>query len=232
MQSLLRSGLFSILEDFKVHLSLIGISIALFAALVALNLHGTLHPFDNAILHEIYALKSAWGGVSKYNELMRDLTSLGGTAFVVLVTAITAGCLVLLRYKEKAVFLSLTVLTSSVICGMLKGAFDLPRPDVFPHEMLASSPTFPSGHTFTGSVSYLTISFLIFQLDARQSIKRFSFCVAVLISFLIGMSRLSLGVHWPSDVMAGWILALGWCSLCWMIWLMYCRTNQQIAVIC
>lgn len=221
MKSLFRSRLFLLLRDFKANLFLIALSIFIFTSLSFLNLRGSLHPLDGAVLNAIYNWKNEWGGTPKYNEFMRDITSLGGTAFVVLITAIVVCYLVLDEKKEKAVFLSLTVLTSSIVCGMLKSIFDLPRPDVFPHEMLVNSSTFPSGHTFTGSVAYLTIAFLISQFQVKSSVKFFVFSIAVLISFLIGISRMSLGVHWPSDVMAGWVLALGWCSLCWMIWPVY-----------
>lgn len=225
MKSLFRSRSFLLLRSFKANLFLIALSILIFTSLSFLNLRGLLRPLDSAVLNAINNWKNDWGGVPKYNEFMRDITSLGGTAFIVLITAIVVSYLVLIKQREKGIFLSLTVLTSSILCGMLKSAFDLPRPDVFPHEMLVSSSTFPSGHTFTGSVAYLTIAFLISQFQVKSATKVFGFSVSVLISLLIGISRISLGVHWPSDVMAGWSLALGWCSLCWIIFYVCCNSE-------
>lgn len=212
---------FLIFRDFKICLALIFSSVVLFSILAALDMRGALHGFDVAILTGLADGRNGEIKVARYSEIMRDITSLGGTTLITLVTSATVLSLLLVNEKSKAAFMALTVGASSLLNNTLKRVFDLPRPDIFSHGTDVSSMTFPSGHTFTGAVTYLTLAFLIYQLEVKPPLKIFVFCVAVFISFLVGISRLYLGVHWPSDVIASWILAVGWCSLCWMIWLVY-----------
>lgn len=218
---------FLIFRDFKICLALILSSAVLFSIWAALDVRGALHGFDVAVLTGLADGRSGEIKVARYSETMRDITSLGGTPLITFATSVTVLWLLQLGQKGKAAFMALTVLTSSALNNALKQFFDLPRPDIFPHGTLVSSMTFPSGHTLTGAVTYLTIAFLIYQLEIRPSLKIFAFAVAGFVSFWVGISRLYLGVHWPSDVIASWILAVGWCALCWMIWLMYCRLRVK-----
>lgn len=218
---------FLIFRDFKICLALILSSAVLFSILAALDVRGALHGFDVAILTSLADGRSGEIKVARYSETMRDITSLGGTTLIIFATTATVLWFFQLGQKGKAALMALTVITSSALNNTLKQFFDLPRPDIFPHGTLVSSMTFPSGHTFTGAVTYLTIAFLIYQLEIKPQLKIFAFCTAIFVSFWIGISRLYLGVHWPSDVIASWILALGWCALCWMIWIIW-QTDEQI----
>lgn len=221
MKSLYDKNRFLIFRDFKICLALISLSIILFSILAVFNMRGALHGFDVAILTGLADGRSGEIKVARYSEIMRDITSLGGTTLITLITTTTVLFLFLSGKRGKAVFLALTVAGGSLLSNTLKRVFDLSRPDIFPHGTDVSSMTFPSGHTFTGAVTYLTLAFLIYQLEIKLPLKIFVFGIAVFISFWIGGSRLYLGVHWPSDVIASWILAIGWCSLCWMTWLIY-----------
>lgn len=217
---------FLIFRDFKICLALIFLSIVLFSIWAALDVRGALHGFDVTILTGLADGRNGEIKTARYSEIMRDITSLGGTTLITLVTASTVLFLFLAGERGKAAFMALTVAASSFLNNTLKRAFDLPRPDIFSHGADVSSMTFPSGHTFTGAVTYLTLAFLIYQLEIKPPLKIFVFGVAVFISFLVGISRLYLGVHWPSDVIASWILSIGWCALCWMIWLVYAHMKS------
>lgn len=217
-----------ILRDFKLCLSLIALSIVLFSAWAFLDVQGLLRPFDVAVLTAFADGRSEGVKIAKYSEIMRDITSIGGTALITLVTTSAVLGLWLLGQKGKAAFVALTVIASSILNNTLKAFFDLPRPDIFPHGTIVHSMAFPSGHTFTGTVTYLTLAFLVYQLPIKPQLKIFAFFLAILISFWVGISRLYLGVHWPSDVIGSWILAIGWCSFCWMIWLVICRMEREL----
>lgn len=227
MKPLSESRRFLVFRDFKICLSLIVSSIALFSVLAFLDVQGVLHGLDVATLTALADGRIEGSGMARYSEIMRDITSLGGTTLITLVTSGVVLWLLLLRQRAAAVFMALTVISSSILNNTLKHVFDLPRPEIFPHETLVSSATFPSGHSLTSAVTYLTIAFLISRLSINPALKILAFCIAGLISFWVGISRLYLGVHWPSDLIASWILALGWCALCWMVWLMYLRHNTS-----
>lgn len=210
---------FLIFRDFKICLALIVLSAVLFSILAFLDVQGLLRDFDVAGMTAISDGRIDKPGYARYSEIMRDITSLGGTTLIILATSAAVLSFLLLGQNGKAAFMTLTVITSSILNNALKPFFDLPRPGIFAHETLVSSATFPSGHTLTGAVTYLTIAFLISRFEIKIPLKFLAFCIAILISFWVGISRLYLGVHWPSDVIGSWILALGWCALCWMIWL-------------
>jgi undecaprenyl-diphosphatase len=153
-----------------------------------------------------------WAG-----EVGRDLTALGGVACLCLITAAVAGFLLLTRKYAALAFLLLAIGGGLLLSTLLKSAFDRPRPDVVPHLSYVGTSSFPSGHSMLSAVVYLTLGSLLARLVEPVRLKVYFLVVALLLSFLVGSSRVYLGVHYPSDVLAGWCAGLAWAVLCWLL---------------
>lgn len=148
--------------------------------------------------------------------LMRDFTALGGTGFLVLiVTAITVFYLIQGRYKEM-MFLLVAVLGAYLLSTFLKGIFDRPRPEFVPPGSYTYSASFPSGHALLAAATYLTLGSIVSQLAPRYRLKAFIFLLSIFIMVLVGFTRLYLGVHYPTDVLAGWAIGSVWAMVCWL----------------
>ena len=102
---------------------------------------------------------------------------------------------------------------------MLKTGFSRPRPELVPHSVVVFTNSFPSGHAMMSAVVYLTLGNLLARTQKQFSIKIFLMALAAFLTVLVGVSRVYLGVHWPSDVLAGWTLGACWALLCWFLML-------------
>jgi undecaprenyl-diphosphatase len=148
-------------------------------------------------------------------EVARDITALGSAVVLTLVTAIVVGGL-LLRRRTRTAFLVLAATAGGyALSSTLKDIFGRGRPDVVPHLVEEVSLSFPSGHSMVGSAFYLTLGVLLAQTVARRREKLYFVAAALFFSFLIGLSRVYLGVHYPTDVVAGWAAGTAWALLCW-----------------
>ena len=147
-------------------------------------------------------------------QVARDLTAFGSAVGIGLVTATVAGYLALQRRFGLLVFVLASVFTGTVLGLVLKEAFHRPRPQVVPHLTDISSASFPSGHSMMASVAYLTLAALLSRTVPDKKTKLYFFVVAVVLIGLIGFSRLYLGVHFPTDVLAGWCIGSTWAVIC------------------
>lgn len=147
---------------------------------------------------------------------VRDVTSLGSTVVVFLLAAVVAIHLALSRRASTGLFVVFTVAGGQALTSLLKLLVDRPRPEIVPHLTEVSTLSFPSGHATMSAVTYLTLGLLAARFLPRRVSKICVVALAVVLTFLIGVSRLYLGVHWPSDVMAGWCAGFAWASLCWL----------------
>jgi undecaprenyl-diphosphatase len=154
----------------------------------------------------------AWAG-----EVGRDLTALGGIAFLVLITASVAGFLLLCRKYHALALLLLAIGGGLLLSTLLKGSFDRPRPSVVPHLSYVSTSSFPSGHSMLSAVVYLTLGSFLARLVQPMRLKLYLLAVALVLTILVGCSRVYLGVHYPTDVLAGWAAGLAWAVLCWLL---------------
>jgi undecaprenyl-diphosphatase len=154
-------------------------------------------------------------------EMMRDITALGSTAVLTLMVLAVAGFLLLAGKRKSALMVLVCVISGVVISQTAKMAYARPRPELVPHGAEVYSASFPSGHSMMAAVVYLTLGALLARTQADPRVKMYILCSAVLLALLVGVSRVYLGVHWPTDVLAGWALGGMWALLCWtvMLWL-------------
>jgi undecaprenyl-diphosphatase len=160
-------------------------------------------------------------GPKWFEEMMRDITALGGTAVLTLGVLAVTGFLALTRKTHAAVTVLVSVVSGMVLSQAIKWAYARPRPELVPHGMETYSASFPSGHSMMAAVVYLTLGALLARHQAQPRMKVYVLVVAVFLTVLVGLSRIYLGVHWPTDVLAGWCLGAAWAILCWfaMLWL-------------
>jgi undecaprenyl-diphosphatase len=188
----------------------------LFAALAFAALHGDSRALDEAALRALRDPRAPdhLRGPAWLASTARDVTALGSHAVLVPLLVASAGFLLLLRKKVMA----LAVLASGggavAIEGPLKQLFARPRPQLVPRLVPAWNPSFPSGHALLSSAIYLSIAVLVARLVPYRRVRLYVLALAALLVGLIGFSRVLLGVHYPTDVIGGWILGGLWALLC------------------
>jgi undecaprenyl-diphosphatase len=152
-----------------------------------------------------------------FEEMMRDVTAFGGTGPLVFITAAGVLYLLLRRRRRTALFLFAAIACGQLLSSLLKAGIDRPRPDLVPHGMTVYTASFPSGHAMMAAVVYLTLAALLARSESRRRLKTFLLLLAAAVTLLVGISRVYLGVHWPSDVLAGWMIGSAWAAGCWSL---------------
>jgi undecaprenyl-diphosphatase len=156
-------------------------------------------------------------GGSAIEEAMRDLTALGG-AFVTTLVSVAAVSFFLLDGRPRAAGLLALIIAAGIgVVFLIKFGIDRPRPDLVPHAMHALSPSFPSGHAATSAVVYLTVGSLLARALPSLRLRVFTLGIAIFLTLGIGISRVYLGVHWPTDVLAGWTIGSVWALGGWLV---------------
>ena len=149
-------------------------------------------------------------------QVARDMTAFGGPVGIGLITAVVAGYLVLERRFGLLTFVLASTLSGTVLGLFLKELFHRPRPQLVPHLTDISTASFPSGHSMLSSVAYLTMAALLARAAPALRLKIYFLAVAVVLIGMVGFSRVYLGVHYPTDVLAGWCVGSAWAILCCM----------------
>jgi undecaprenyl-diphosphatase len=160
-------------------------------------------------------------------EVMRDITSLGGSTIVSLITFFVIGYFILKKQYSMLFLVLAAVIGGAVMDLELKELFGRIRPEIIPRLIPEKSYGFPSGHSMMSAIIYLSLASLIARMQVRRIDKIYVISVAIFLSLMIGISRVYLGVHFPTDVLGGWSLGLAWAALCWFIaW--YISKKDQI----
>ena len=156
-------------------------------------------------------------GPTWLHEVGRDMTALGGVAVLGGMTLAVAGYLLMIR-KYHAMWLVLSATTGGlVISTLLKWMFSRERPQLVPHLSVVHTSSFPSGHSMLSAVVYLTLGVMLARLVPNRSAKIYFMFLAIFLSFLVGISRVYMGVHYPTDVLAGWTAGCVWATLCYIV---------------
>jgi undecaprenyl-diphosphatase len=189
---------------------------------------GEIHALDSRLL---LALRDPANlanpiGPSWLEEAARDITGLGGYAVLSIITWATWAYLMIVGKRGTALLVLVAVIGGTLLSSGLKLGFERPRPDLVPHATRVYTASFPSGHAMMSAVTYLTLGALLARVETRRRARAFIVGLAVAMTLLVGMSRVYLGVHWPSDVLAGWSVGAAWASLCWFVALQLQRRGQ------
>ena len=196
---------------------LAGLGAALLAwAFVQLSsemVEGDTRAFDMLLLQAAQSLRARQPWVA---DVMRDLSGLGSTAVLTLFTVVTVGYLALVSARTTALLVATAVITGSVGVSWLKSGFGRLRPAVDFADLVAPGLSFPSGHAGVSAIVFLTLGALLASTSTRAVEQMYILAMASLMTLLVGVSRIALGVHWATDVLAGWAFGAAW-ALVWLL---------------
>jgi undecaprenyl-diphosphatase len=190
-----------------------------FGLLASEVMEGDTAGFDRAILLAFRArgdpaepIGPAW-----LEEVGRDVTALGSYAFVGFLILATVCYLLLIRKRHLAMLTGTAAVGGAILANLLKIGFNRPRPELATPVARVFSASFPSAHAVLSAVTFLTIGALLTRVHTDRRIKTYFMTLAVVLTIAVGLSRLYLGVHYPTDVLAGWCLGAAWAVLCWTV---------------
>jgi undecaprenyl-diphosphatase len=188
----------------------------LFVELADEVVEGDLYEFDRGLLLVLRnpqditdPLGPAW-----LEDLMRDLTALGSPAVLAAITLAACGYLWLQGKHLAVMYVLVAVLGALALSTTLKAAFNRPRPDLVEHGQYVYTASFPSGHSMMATATFLTLGGLLARYQPQRRLRVYLVVVASLLSLAVGVSRVYLSVHWPTDVLAGWAIGSAWALLC------------------
>ncbi len=180
---------------------------------------GQTSAFDRRILLALRdpADPAAPIGPAWLQEAARDITSLGSNVVLAIITCAVAGYLFLAHRRPAAWLMLIAVFGGAVLNDLLKLAFARPRPDFVTHAARVFTTSFPSSHASLSAITYLTMGVLLARGQTSPTISLYVMSLAAVLTVLVGMSRIYLGVHYPTDVLGGWCIGAAWALGCWTI---------------
>jgi undecaprenyl-diphosphatase len=200
---------------------------ALVAALVAYFLfeltgevlEGETRAFDEGVL---LMLRDATdpampAGPAWLTKMMVDITALGGVTVLALLVTLVVIYLALRRKFRTAAFVAVSILGGWALSSALKLGIARPRPEVVQHLVEVTDMSFPSGHAMLSAITYLTLGAMLSRIENQPTLRYFFLLVAVFLTFIIGLSRIYLGVHYPTDVLGGWAAGTVWACASWFV---------------
>jgi undecaprenyl-diphosphatase len=158
-------------------------------------------------------------------DSMRDITALGGVTVLSLLTIVMVVCLILHQKRREGVILAITAIGAQASIEILKIIYDRPRPNQGFADTHAYSTSFPSGHTTESTAIFLTAATVIATLETRANTQILAYIVAIFAIIGVGFSRIYLGMHWPTDVLGGWVLGAAWALVAWIA--LHWQTSQR-----
>ena len=156
-------------------------------------------------------------GPPSLQEAARDVTALGSTIVLGIVLFAVVGYMFIARKRAEAWLMLGAVLGGVALNNILKFSFARPRPDLVAPAARVFTPSFPSGHATMSAITYLTLGALLAHTHASRPMRIYFMSLAALLTVLVGLSRVYLGVHYPTDVLAGWCIGTAWAMACWLL---------------
>ncbi len=155
-------------------------------------------------------------GPAWMRQLWLSVSWLGDTTPRLVAAGLGIAGLLCLRRWQSALFLTGVLVSGISLSTLIKAWVARPRPQLVAHLDQVSSMSFPSGHALNSTLFYLTLALVLAPLLKQRSAQWALYGFALISALAIGLSRIALGVHWPSDVLAGWLIACSWLGL-WVI---------------
>ena len=182
-------------------------------------LEGDTQHFDERILASLRKADAPEQPIGPrwLEQVAFDLTALGGPTILGLTVAAVVGFLLLHGLIRNAVFVVIACGGGWLLNSVLKNVFARERPDIVPHLREVMTLSFPSGHALTSAVVFLTLGALLMRVAQTRLVKFYIMGIAMLATLLVGLTRVYLGVHYPTDVLAGWLIGISWALACWLI---------------
>ena len=175
---------------------------------------GVLTAFDNVV----FSVISEAGNVSGWKEdVLRDITALGSNTALIFVTISVAGALALSGERKKALTFLIAVAVGIATTFLLKAGIDRPRPPLPTQNVSVYTQSFPSAHATLSTLVYFYVAYLLTYFTQNASVRVWIYISAAFLVFCIGLSRILLGVHWPSDIIAGWFAGGSMAAFCFYI---------------
>ena len=213
--SVMLKGLTGNRRILAVFLGLIAISV-IFLMVASEVMEGETLAFDRWIL---LALRSPIDpaipiGPVWLRSAITDVTAMGGYTTIFIINMAAIGYLLVVRKAALALYIASAVLSGLAVSTLLKLDYLRPRPELVAHLVEVHSASFPSGHAMNSAITYLTLGSLLAGTESNRPVRLYVMSVAIFLTVAIGISRVYLGVHWPSDVLVGWSLGGVWAFLC------------------
>lgn len=152
-----------------------------------------------------------------FEEAMRDYTALGGYAILTPLVVFVALYLWIRERWQPAVLVIVATVGGVILSSLMKSYFARPRPELVPHAAVVLTKSFPSGHAMMAAITYLTLGAVLAESEKNSALRVFFLGVGIVLALLVGISRIYLGVHWPTDVLAGWVAGAVWALCCWTV---------------
>jgi undecaprenyl-diphosphatase len=203
----------------RIALVLILVSVAVFVVLMCVISSPQIQAFDDSVVRSLRESGDPANpiGPDWIKELARDYTALGGYGVLTTLTALIAIFLGLDGKHRRARFMIFVVAVGYLVMIALKAAVGRPRPEIVPYLSHFHSASFPSGHSMMSAVVYILCSLMLADLTTHKRVGWLLAIAPIVISACVGFSRVYMGVHFPTDVLAGWCAGVTWALGCWLI---------------
>lgn len=192
------------------------LGVAFFVELADDMTEGDGRAFDQAVLHWMQPVAGQPRGPWWLHEAATDITSLGGVAVLTLFALIAVAFLLIQKKRLSALLLVVGLAGGVALSEGLKAVFERERPPVAYQAVETLNASFPSGHALLSTVFYLSLGVMLTRAFPQRRLKAFVLGAALVIAMLIGLTRVYLGAHWASDVLAGWSVGAAWAMALWL----------------
>ncbi|MDB4960744.1 MAG: hypothetical protein JWP01_743 [Myxococcales bacterium] len=198
-------------------LSAIGILVTAFIKLAGEVSEQETDAFDRAILMFFRNSPTDPVGSPSIEAAVMHISALGSVAVTTLIVVLVIGFCFLAGHWRYGLLVFACSVGTGIIMSLLKGFYGRERPDYVTHLDPPGGLSFPSGHSMISAALYMTLAALVARTMERRRLKIFVIGTGAFLTVLIGVSRMYLGVHYPTDVIAGWTAGGTWALVCGLI---------------